>query len=298
MATWGTVTLTNNPADQVLAFVAYHLSLGPDRIHLYFDDPVDPAAKVIAGIDRVDITLCDADFWSWFGKVRPEKHQERQRRILRRAYRSTKLDWLLHIDIDEFLLTRSRIATVLDDTPKDQPVVQARPFEALYQPGLPDDIFTARQFRAQINDPGLSDLIFGPLGPMLTAGMLSHKRGKPFFRTGIAKLIPEIHHAEIGDYSSLVVPFHPDLALLHFHADNPETWVKAAHRRAVRGAYRYRKELSAHLISLETEGLYDFHRKVHQMTPEQIALLRQAGILVEADLHLRDRVAVLTAGRT
>ncbi len=293
MATWGTVTLTNNPVDQVLAFVAHHLALGPDRIDLFFDDPGDPAAALVAGIDRVHVTICDDAFWTKRGKARFARHQQRQRFMLRQVYQTTSLDWIMHIDIDEFLLTRTAIADLLGDTAPSVPVIQAPPFEALYQPGLADDIFTARQFRGQIRDAYLSDQIFGPLGPMLTAGMLSHKRGKPFFRTGIKTLVPEVHHAQIGAYSSLVEPFHPDLTLLHFHADDPAAWVAAAHFRAEKGAYRFQKDLQAHLLSLDTAGLFEFHRQVHQMPPEKIDLLRKAGLLVEVDLHLRERVAGL-----
>ncbi len=293
MTTWGTVTMTKNPVEQVWAFVAHYLGLGAERVDLFVDNPTDPAVAAFAGFDRVHVTVCNDAFWAALGKGRPDRHQERQRRILRKAYRATAFDWLLNVDVDEFLIAGRPIPEILAAAPARDPVVQAAPYEALYDPDLPDDIFTARQFRAEITDSDLAVQVFGELAPMLTAGMLSHRRGKPFFRAGIAGLIPEIHHAEIGEQSSLDLPFHPDLALLHFHADNPGDWVTAAPYRAAKGAYRFRKALQAHLLSLGEDGLYTFHRQVHQMPPDKIALLRDAGLLVETVLDLRAKVAAL-----
>jgi hypothetical protein len=297
MASWGTMTMCLNPIDEVLAFVAHHLSVGSERIYLFFDDPNDPAADVVADIDRVRVILCDDAHWSRKGGKRPALHQERQRQNALRVYQATKLPWIAHIDVDEFLLSDRPIGNLLDDIPNDQIVVQVPPFEALYQPEAENGTFSARQFRGRIQDRDLAEQIFGDLHPILSAGMLSHKQGKAFFRTGVAGLMPLVHHAKIGTYITYDAAFHSEIKLLHFHADNPDSWVAAAHYRASKGAYKFQKELSTHLLSLGKDELYEFHRLIHQMTPDKLDLLRNAGVLVEVDLHLRDRLAALTAAQ-
>ena len=276
-----------------MAFVAHHLTLGADRIQLFFDDPDDPAADTLRQIDRVLVTRCTDAFWTKNGFPRAEKLQERQRRVLRRVYRSTNLDWMLHIDIDEYMQTKQPISALLERTPKDQPVVKAAPFESMYDPTLKDDLFTGRLFRGWVQDPDLRRIVFGNLAPILTGGMLSHRQGKCFFRSGVEGLVPTVHNARLNGATTNEMPFHPDLTLLHFHANEPDQWVASAHSRARSGSYSFQPMLAEHILSLDQEQLYAFFQQVHHLLPETEQLLRDNGLLVEADLHLRDKVAAL-----
>lgn len=71
MATWSLVATVKAPEEKVLAFAAYHLSLGADHLWLYLDDPEQPVPALLASHPRVTVTLCDEAHWARVGKKRP-----------------------------------------------------------------------------------------------------------------------------------------------------------------------------------------------------------------------------------
>ena len=151
MAAWDVVSTIKAPADQVLAFAAHHLSLGADHLWLFFDDPDAAIPAVLEGHPKVTVTRCDKAYWQAFGK-RHERHQNRQARNAREAYGQTKSPWLAHLDVDEFLQADRPVAAILGGIPAEALVVQLEPFEAMHDPGLDDDIFTARTFRGPLRN--------------------------------------------------------------------------------------------------------------------------------------------------
>ncbi len=296
MADWAIVATVKAPEEQVLAFVAHHLSLGCAHVAIYFDDPADPVQAALRGLPRVTATLCDDAHWARW-KNRPERHQNRQARNALRAYRLCRQPWIAHIDVDEFLWPDLPVAEILDPVPPAQLMVRAEPFEAMHDPALPDDIFTARQFRAPMKAPhaALRRAALGPHAEVLTEGVLSHSAGKAFFRTGIPGLVPRIHGGSLEGERLPGPRFEPRLKLLHFHAQERERWLAALPFRLERGAYQYRPELHDHLGNATEAEIAAFYDATQRVTPEQAALLAARGRLVEADLHLRQRVAALRA---
>ncbi len=294
MADWAIVATVKAPEEQVLAFVAHHLALGCAHIALYFDDPEDPVAEVAGRLPRVTVTRCDAAHWARKG-ARPERHQNRQARNALRSYRRCLQPWMAHIDVDEFLWPEMPVGDLLDTIHPHQLMVRAEPFEALHDPGLPDDIFTARQFRGPMKarHAELRREILGPLAEVLAEGVLSHSVGKAFFRTGIPKLTPGIHGGSIGGERIPGLPFDPRMKLLHFHAQDRARWLAALPFRLERGAYRYRPDLHAHLNAASPDGITAFYDATQRVTPEQARRLAEAGRLVEVDLGLGARVAAL-----
>ena len=154
MATWSLVATVKAPVPKVLAFLAHHLSLGADHIHIYFDDPDDPTPDAIASLPvrvqtRITATLCTADHWARMGK-RHDQHQNRQSRNARDAYQRCTTAWLGHIDVDEFILPGRPVTEILDTTRSTDLLVRMEPFEAMHDDALPDDICTARVFRGAL----------------------------------------------------------------------------------------------------------------------------------------------------
>ena len=292
MARWGIAATLKARPEQVLAFAAHHLDLGAARVWLHFDDPSDPAAALLSGRDRVHVIRCDEAYWQKLCGKRPDTHQVRQIRNVTRVLRQTKLDWIAHFDVDEFLLAERPVAEILDARPPTQLVLRVEPWEALHAPELPDDIYSARAFRRQIpaDKTTLAAELYGDAGRLLEAGMLSHTVGKCFFRTGIPEMVGRIHGARIKGEPVPGGRFHPDLALLHFHAEARGDWLARLPYRLERGAYQYRPAMQAWLRAAappEVEGFYD---KVQRARPELLAALRAAGLLREETLNLRRRV--------
>lgn len=290
---WGVAATVQASPAQVAAFAAHHLDLGAHRIWLHFDDPGDPAASAMAGQDRITVIRCDASYWDELCGKRPDTHQERQIRNITRILRKARVDWIAHVDVDEFLLAAVPVAPVLADVPEDRMILRVEPWEALHDPALPDDIFTARAFRRQLPEdaPHLATRLYGAYGPLLDRGMLSHTIGKCFFRTGIKDMVGRIHGARIKGEQVFGGRFHPDLALLHFHAQDPDLWKGRLPYRLERGAYQYRPDMQRWLMGAKPAQVDAFYTAIQTARPDLLRELSAHGLLREADLGLRARVA-------
>ena len=294
---WGLVATVRAAPEKVAAFVAHHLSLGAARIWLYFDDPADPAAEPLSRIPQVTVTRCDDGHWERL-RGRPDRHQNRQSKNARAAYKACLLPWLGHIDVDEFLWPARPVAEILGSLPPGQSTLRMEPFEAMHDPALPDDIFTARAFRGPLKPrfAHLRPAVLGSYAGILPEGHLSHTNGKSFFRTGIPGLSPRLHGAFLKGERLPGPPFDRRLPLLHFHAQDREDWLKALPFRLTRGAYQYHAGLQAHLAAAGPEETAFFYDRTQCLPPDLAALLREEGRLIEADLHLREKVAALARG--
>lgn len=291
-AVWEVCATVRAPADQVLAFVAHYRDLGADRIWLFFDDPEDPAFDAVQGLARVRAIRCDAAYWARSGKARPDAHQTRQMRNIGRAWRRSAAAFVLHADVDEYLIADFPVAELLAAADPELPMIRVEPWEALFDPALPPGTFAARHFRRAL-PPGAAEAILGPYAAILPQGMLSHTVGKCFFRTGVPRLVPSIHGARIDGRRLHGGRFHADMALLHFHAEDPDRWAAALPFRLTRGAYTFRPPLRAHLAAADAEGIARFYQAVQVARPDYLAALSAAGCLREVDLGLAARAAAL-----
>lgn len=297
MVSWGLVATVKAPKEKVLAFVAHHLALGADHVWIYFDDPEDPAHAALSGHPRVTATLCDATYWS--DKRRHDRHQNRQARNARDAYQRCTLDWLGHIDVDEFIDAKEAVATLLDAVPPEQILVKLEPFEAMHDPDLPDDIYTARAFRGAIRHDlwPLRHKALGEYHEIAQDGMLSHSVGKVLMRTGIKNLSPRLHGVMLNG-SRIPAPYwHPGIHLLHFHAQDRTAWTEALQFRLTRGAYMYRPALQEYLLTATPEDIDAFYLRTQMLPPDLIPELLAAGRLVIADLALRQKVTTVFGAR-
>jgi hypothetical protein len=297
MTTWGLVATVKAPEEQLLAYVAHHQSLGAQNIRLYFDDPADPALRRLSRVPGVTTIRCTDWYWALRGG-RPDKLHNRQIKNARHAQLRCRLDWLGHLDVDEFLHSQRPVAAILAEVPREVPNVLIDSFEAMHDPDLPDDIFTARQFRAALRDQhhGLLDPIFGFAAPLLAKGNLSHTIGKSFCRIAARDVKLGLHEV-FRDKTPIAQPFHPELRLLHFHAQDRAAWLEALPFRLRNGAYHFPAEqaLREHLLAADAVGLAAFYEIAMTLTPDKAALLDQHGLLVTADLALRAKVARLLA---
>jgi hypothetical protein len=294
---WGLCATIKAPADQVRAFVAHHLALGAAHLWLHFDDPADPAMASVAGAPRVTAVACDDAYWAALNGRRPNKHQQRQSRNAERVYAMGALPWIGHIDVDEFLWPTRPVSQVLAEVPAQAPVLRMAPWEALHDPALPDDIFTARHFRGPLRGPAKADLrrvVFGPYADLLESGSLSHAVGKCFFRRGVPGLQPRIHTGVIEGEKVHGGAFSPDIALLHFHAQDPVAWRDRLAFRRTKGAYSFNVLLMGWLGMATDADLQDFYDRVQVASPGVLDTLRHAGALLEADLGLRARLRDFT----
>ena len=114
MTHWGIVATILAPTLDVLRFAAYHLDAGAHRLFIYLDDPETNAYASLKAHPKIRVHQCNDAHWKKLGGRRPVKHQVRQSQNATHAYnRKTDVDWLIHIDVDEFIVSQADIGTTL-----------------------------------------------------------------------------------------------------------------------------------------------------------------------------------------
>jgi hypothetical protein len=300
MASWDVVSTIKAPEEKVLAFAAHHLSLGANHLWLFFDNPEQPIPEPLAAHPRVTVTPCDEAHWIHVIRKRPPQHQNRQTHNSRLVYRAlVKSDWIAHIDVDEFILAPRPIADILDDTPADTIAMKMEPFEAMHDPLLPDDIYTAREFRGALRHEywPRRRAALGPYRKIIRDGMLSHTVGKVIYRTGVPGLLPRLHAVMVDKEFVPTPTWQPEMKLLHFHSQDKEAWLAALPFRMTKGAYQFRPELQAFLAEATPEEIDKFYRRTQILPMDLRDELAKVGRVIITDLGLRAKVEALRDGR-
>ncbi|TNF22997.1 MAG: glycosyltransferase family 2 protein [Rhodobacteraceae bacterium] len=299
LPTWGVVTTTNAPLDQIARFAAHCLHLGAAGLDLFLDDDAPEVADFFADHPQVRVTPCDSAFWQACGKNRPEAHQLRQAHNATRAYRASDLDFLAHLDVDEFLLPETGIARALRFVPEDCAQARVRPVELLAPPdGVP------RHYKITHRQAGqkraVLDRIYPAYGAYLTGGFISHTSGKVFARTRIPDVRLGIHGLRLEGQSVGNEAEMPRLRLAHHHAASFDHFRDRVMFRMTRGSYRKPEDDEAMRLAdvlgfvRETEGeagLRHFFDEVCTDSPELRARLAAHDMLVTHPLDLDAQVA-------
>lgn len=239
MTTWGIVATVKADTATILRFVAHHLELGASRIYIYLDAPNPEAQEALRDHAQTRVIRCDDGYWKRHKGGRPDMHQPRQTMNATRAYRrATEVDWLMHMDVDEFLVPSGNVASLLAALPHETQCARARPMELLA--GGDPQLDCA--FKTFIPAGGKREKtvakLYPTFGEHLKGGFLSHVAGKIFVRTGIEGLKLRIHNAFLDGETNPNQVELPDLNLAHFHATDWETWLAHFEYRFREGSYR------------------------------------------------------------
>ncbi|APX25550.1 MAG: glycosyltransferase family 2 protein [Rhodobacteraceae bacterium] len=287
---WGLVSTIRAPLPQIARFAAHHLELGATALHVYLDAPEAETAQFLARHPRIHVTCCDAAWWQDTGKTRPEAHQLRQTHNATRCLRDVAgaLDWLGHIDADEFLLPDRPLAEILAEVSPRHALARVAPAEALARDhGLPAH-FKLTHHHAEQPKSVLQE-IYPTFGLHLYGGFLSHTSGKVFARTGIPETRFGIHTLKYRGEDATNRSRLSDVHLAHLHAPS---WAQFRDHLAFRrdkGSYRPRSERiemgQANLIAFLAEeegeaGLRMLFDEVCADTPELRARLAAHDMLL------------------
>lgn len=304
MITWGLVATIKAPVREILEFAAYHIEQGAHRLYIYLDDPSPLAEAALRAHPKVRVTVCDKAYWRKLGRNRPGKHQVRQTANATHAYaRKPEVDWLIHIDVDEFLWPDTRVTDHLQVLPESALCARVRPMEAL----AGDDNLYKAFIPAGPDRDRIVARLYPTYGPFVKGGFLSHVAGKLFVRTGLGPWTIKIHNAVCGDDMNPGEVELSDIALCHCHAASWDQWIAAYRYRLQKGSYRSelapshprdKGGVSMHELfqMIEAEngeaGLRAFHNEMCTDTPRLRLALEQHGLLRQCDLQL---ASVLTA---
>ncbi|MDG2340163.1 MAG: glycosyltransferase family 2 protein [Paracoccaceae bacterium] len=292
------------PAQLVLANVHYHLGQGAAEIHVFLDDPVDPVGELLAGIDRLSVHRCDADHWDRLNKGRrPTSQTRRQSLNATLVYANSTVDWLVHMDADEFLFQKHPLAEELEYVPRQPGYLGFRVRERAFINAKQAELFDGA-FRVPFygRDAMLSPL-FGELAPFLTHGMSGHAAGKACVPVG-RDLRMSIHGPRTLDggrlpplHSSSTVLLHFDgLTRLHWavkmlrYADGKPEGLVGPHRLAQLGFMRDGCEGLAEIL--------EFHDVLKSVETDDSPRLLALGLLEHLPFEVGDdaRKAVEDAG--
>lgn len=292
---WGIVATVKAPIERVLDFAAYHVELGAHRIHICLDEPDEKIRDVLKGHPKLRVRTCDAAHWRRLDIKRPVKHQVRQTMNATHIYNlRSEVDWLAHIDVDEFLWPQTDMGDILGRLRDDVLCARARPIESLAGDG--------RVFKGFIPAGPERERTVARLYPRygrhVKGGFLGHLAGKLFIRTGQPDVIVKIHNmlrANVMNPGGIELD---RVALCHCHVTDWESWIDAYRYRLKKGSYRAAlarsgpHKLSMHdlLSTIEAEsgvpGLRAFFDELCADTPALRAALESEGLLRVCNLDL------------
>lgn len=290
---WGVVCTTNAPMPEVARFVAHHLDIGATRIYLYLDAPDPEITRLLTPHPQVDLTLCDAAYWQEAGKSRPDTHQVRQifnaTRALKRA--AGDLEWLGHIDTDEFVLSAHSLSALLKSVPDDMAGARLYPAEALApaKPGASPTHFKLRTTSEGVPPNAIHD-VYPTFGSYLRGGFLSHLAGKVFARTGLGDIRFAIHRLRVKDEDVANTAVLDGAHIGHLHAPDWDSFQSKLEFRQSKGSYRPKDDDPAksigHLLQYLREeegdaGLRQFFEEMCLDTPTLRKRLKRHDLLLE-----------------
>jgi hypothetical protein len=308
-ARWGIVMTVMEPRALLLSNVAYHLATGAAEVHVYFDDPDDPLCDEVAALPGVVATRCDA--WHWRRtapiRARPDTIRRRQALNANHAQRRAGVDWLIHIDADEFLVQSRPLGHELAHVAELGCEIVFPVAERIFQRDRPQETFFDGLFRTSTKglnrraDGVHNDrIIFGEHYPLLLHGVLGHSAGKCGVPVGQGYEIG-IHWAYRGKgkertramrYVSTsttllhfdgLTPLHWLGKLLRYADYDPQTLSIAPHRRA-------QIEIMVD-IARDRAAILEFHREMKAFDAAGLDRLRGFGLLRETPFDPRPEIA-------
>ena len=296
MKRWGIVATIKAEAREILKFAAYHIEAGAHRLFLYLDTPCPAAMAPLTAHPKVRITLCDDGYWNRNHGYRPKKHQVRQALNATRAYQkqARDVDWLTHLDVDEFISGPAPLTAVLEAQPAGRRALRLRPVETLSG--------SETHFKRFLgNAPETRDLIdevYPEFGRYLRGGFLSHLQGKVLLRTDLGAVDVKIHSGFLN--GEIPAPDLQGWDLCHFHSRDWDSWLAHFHYRLERGSYRaglaaarpnatpLHNTLSVLYAEEGDDGLRRFFTEVCADAPALRERLQRANALIEHQLNLQE----------
>jgi hypothetical protein len=294
---WAVCTTTDASTPDILRFVAHHLELGAERVHVYLDDPQSPAFDHLDPHPNVTVVMCGEDHWRRLGHGRPSRLLVRHSVNNDHAYYATDAHWLCHLEVDEFLWSQTPVSDRLRALSGDVHCARIRPLEALAGDGS--------SFKAPVPPgPGRAELTaraYPGHGWMTHGGLVSDTTGKLFARTGLKNINFRIHRFYGADERPLASVELDGVDMCSMASAQRDIWVKKisdrlrkAPRRRKMSAAAARKSVHEQLRQLEAErgraGLEGFYDEIFGAELAARDRLRQLNLIRHRELGLDDKL--------
>lgn len=249
---WGIVSTIKAPVRDILTFAAWHLDQGAAHLFLYLDDDNQDALARLASHPNITAVITDDAYWQNLLGRTPVKHQLRQCRNAEHAHGCADgLDWLAHIDVDEFLMPTAPVGEILASQPSHVLSARVRPEEVLCQEGQPESGEILCKSWLPPARRSVVPKLYPTWGRHFRGGFLSHVAGKVFARTGQQNIGFRIHDI-FQDKERVPSTDLTGITLLHDHASRWSDWLESYRYRHANGSYR--SELKG-ALSADQDGL-------------------------------------------
>lgn len=273
---WGVVTTVAEPPALLAAFVAHYAQMGAGAIRLYFDRPDPEAVTLISRVPGVEVIDADAAFYTDELGVRakPAQLNRKQRFNADHAMRTMEVDWLLHVDADEFLAAEDFAGQLAAQHADIDSLHIANGERAWIAGTAPGTIFDG-VLRWPVDGPRRRiRRILGPdVAEFTDRGFCGHLWGKSVTRTGRGLKLG-LHKPRREPPAHQVAA--PSARLCHFDGLTRRHWV-------------------AKLMRYAELGMYAEPKGPHRCRHAQVAHVKNAGSDPAAAFALHDMIRVIPA---
>ncbi len=183
MASWSVICFANEEPEHLKAFVAWHLGLGAEKIHLMLDNPDPGIVDMFSHLPQVDARAFPPSYWPKPTDKAEVGRQDRHNALSTLAYHEVTSDWAIHIDVDEFLFPSGPVDTLLDQIPRDHPAIRIYAADRLLPDGYThwaSDFY--RMPTSERYPDWLGEIYDFP--DQFMFGLRGHSNGKLFIRAG------------------------------------------------------------------------------------------------------------------
>lgn len=295
------VAMATGPRHHVEIFQDYYERLGADRVRVFYDGAVD----LVRGCDPAVVIGCDRAFWRGVAAgQRPAVVEDRQRAVYHHAYATASSDWVVFVDIDEFVFGKPSMAEVLTRAGREVDSIRFESAEAVYSQAATGRVeYGAAYFRrpcSRAMSVVLPHLLYPGVGHLFIRGLLGHSRGKHAIRAGLDGVSVGLHDSRRHDVpmtevNASTLPAGERLLLAHYDAISLEQWCEKWRRRLAcddtKEMGRKREWQMAlfrkHHMRDREEQLF---RRLYFVGDWQLRFLRLLGLVIEEGPDIRARL--------
>lgn len=289
---WGIVTTADAPAPLLICHAAHHLAAGASEVHLYLDRPPLPAEMPVvahlAALPGCRVTVTDDAYWRTRLRRRPHLHQVRQTRNATTALAGCGADFLIHLDVDEYLWQWEPLGPELALVPKGS-YLKIGNVERIFAAADDGDAVFTPTFR-------LPETLFadgaGAEDSLAPNGLTGHSAGKAAAPRGFGYTFG-IHRPRFPGRGAPRYPRHrlsEAATILHFDGFTRRDWifkllrkgeVLVANPESPASAARLRQVAALMEEGGDVAAAVALHDRLKQLSPEREAALRDRGRLAD-----------------
>ncbi|WP_394197146.1 glycosyltransferase family 2 protein [Litoreibacter albidus] len=261
---WGVVGTMDEPPELVAAYAAHHLWSGASAVHIYLDRDNPRTRALLAPLKAVHVTVADKAYWRSEMDIKvPKTHQRRQTLNATHAYNVTDVDYLIHLDADEFVHQVEPLGAELRRLQRMRPghYLNIPNLERVWLEGEPRDSIFSQNFRLPTKHlKGDFDALVLDGAGLTRFGLTGHSEGKACSPTGYDYVLG-IHRPHFDTDRPWTFPGvkrSRSSVILHFDGMTRLHWVYKRLRKAVfrklQAGQPITEQMQAQIDAIEAAG--------------------------------------------